>query len=678
MKKPLQSKSKSGESLKVKSSPLNRSFVWITIIVVLTAVVYHSVSSFQITNWDDKAYLRETPMIRDLNMQNLKTIFSEKILKSYNPIVLLSFAIDYKFAKYDAAWYHNVNLFFHILNALLVFVCMRKLKFKTMYAGIIALLFSIHPLATEAVAWIAGRKDVVYLFFFLLSWIFYIDYYNSRKRIYVLLSLLFFVFSLMSKVQAITLPFILIATDLMLDQKFEFKRLTNKIPYFILSIVFGLIAISGSGELVADKYAPSLSLFEKLIYSIMAFGVYIVKIVVPFDQSAVYQFPASGSSEFILDLIIGILLTGFLVIGFFLSLKKNPRLAAGLLFFAVAIFPVLHLVAVNSALIYERFVYLADIGLFIALFAFIEKSNLLEKKFVIGTIAICIVFSALTFARLPVWRNSLSLWTDVITKDNTSSLAYINRGQYYDQNGELDKAFSDFSEAIKLGPENPAGYQNRAVMYFKMKNLKNALSDSKNALRLDSSDVDVLVNHGDIFLNMNEYDSAIFYYKKGISVNNNFAKAYFDCGSAYFKKEDFKSAVEYYQLAIKIIPDYSDAYAYLSLAYINQGNYQAAELAVLSSERYTPNSAARKLLSDELIRLGNRAFIDKDAGKALRLYEQAAQILPSNAEAYFNQGGIYFSEKNYSKAKENWQKALSVNPEYQDAKMWLERTASMK
>ena len=646
-----------------------------TIILIFTFFVYHSVTTFDSTNWDDKAFMQEAPLVRDINLEKIKQIFKEKFLKSYNPVVLLTFAFDYEMSKLKPAWSHGVNLFFHLSNIVLLFFCFRLLKFKNQFALILTFIFAIHPLSTEAIAWIAGRKDVVYLFFFLFSWMSYLKFYRTKKAIYFILSVLFFVISLLSKVQALTLPFILIISDLMLDNKFELKRLRNKIPFILLSLVFGIIAISGGGELVADKYAESFSIFDKLIYSVMAFGKYLVMVLLPFNQIAIHQFPVLGTSKYTIDLIVGIFSIICVATVFIRTYKKNPRVAGGVLFFVVCIFPVLHIVAVNSAIIYERFTYLAAIGIFMAIFAFLEKKPRYEIGISYTIICLGLMFSVLTYARIPVWKNSISLWSDVIKKDPTVPAAFMNRGQYYEQTGETDKAFNDFTEVITLAPKRPDGYHNRAVIYFQKKDMINALLDNEKALLIDPENTDALVNRGDLYFNLNKNDSAIMFYKKAISISPDFAKAYYDCGSAYFKLGNHKAAIENYTKAISIIPDFHDAFVYMAISYINIDSVTEAKLAINKAEQILPNSAGRTMVSSELLKLGNSAFAKNKIEESLRLYLLAAEISPSNAEAYYNLGGIYFYKKNNNLAKENWQKALKLKPDYSDARIWLDRIA---
>lgn len=647
-------------------------------VMILTCFVYQGVTKFDSTNWDDKAYIKEAPLVRDINFEKVKEIFTSKFMLSYNPVVLLTFAFDFEMAKLKPGWSHGVNLFFHLSNVLLLFFCLRQLRFKDVSALIITFLFAIHPLATEAVVWIAGRKDVVYLFFFLLSWLSYLRYYHTEKKLYLIASILFCAISLLSKVQAITLPFVLIISDLMLDKKFEVKRLINKIPFLILAFLIGLFAISGEGELIADKFSVPLSFLDKVLYSIIAFGLYVVKILLPFDQIAIHRFPESGSSDYIIGLITGIITLALAIGSIFLAYKKNPRFAGSLLFFMICIFPVLHIVAVNSALIYERFTYLACVGIFMAIFSLLENKPALEKKFSFVLVAIGIMFTGLTYARIPVWKNSLSLWNDIIEKDPEVPTSYMNRGQYYEAIGEMDKAFSDFSEVIKLAPHRPDGYHNRAVIYYQKNDIANALLDNEKAILNDPENSDALVNRGDLYFNLNKNDSAILFYKKAIAVHPNHAKAYYDCGSAYFKMADYNNAVANYKKAIEIIPDFHDAFVYMALSYASLDSIQQAKLALNEADKLISNSAGRTLVSTQLVKLGNVAFAKNQVEESARLYTTAIEINPSNAEAYYNLGGIYFFRKNVQLARENWQKALDLKPDYSDAKVWLQRIGGAK
>ncbi|MBP6333887.1 MAG: hypothetical protein KA444_00340, partial [Bacteroidia bacterium] len=227
------------KKLPEKQSPTDYSFLrnlaWLCLIIFGTWFVYSSSLNFELTNWDEKHYIYEQSMTRSFNWENIKEMFSKKVLGSYNPLVLMSFAIDNELSSGKASWYHGVNLFFHILNAALLFAVVRMLGFRSMIAGFVALLFAIHPMHVESVAWVASRKDVLMGFFLFSSWCFYLFFKNKNNWLMYFAGILFFLLALLSKAQAVTFPFILILSDYLINKSWNWKALYNKIPFFILS-----------------------------------------------------------------------------------------------------------------------------------------------------------------------------------------------------------------------------------------------------------------------------------------------------------------------------------------------------------------------------------------------------------------------------------------------------------
>ena len=141
---------------------------------------------------------------------------------------------------------------------------------------------------------------------------------------------------------------------------------------------------------------------------------------------------------------------------------------------------------------------------------------------------------------------------------------------------------------------------------------------------------------------------------------------------------DYNNAVANYKKAIEIIPDFHDAFVYMALSYASLDSIQQAKLALNEADKLISNSAGRTLVSTQLVKLGNVAFAKNQVEESARLYTTAIEINPSNAEAYYNLGGIYFFRKNVQLARENWQKALDLKPDYSDAKVWLQRIGGAK
>ncbi len=654
-------------------SLFDRNLLWLIVIPVLLLLVYKPVSKFGMINWDEKRYLMETPFVQDISFANVKQMFTQKVLNSYNPLMLLSFSIDYKLAKNDFGWYHAVNLFFHILNSLLLYACLRKIRLRPSAAGIVTALFAFNPLAVEAVVWIAARKDVLYVFFYFLSWLSYLKFSESAQKRFYFIALLFGLMSLLSKLQAISLPFLFLLSDYLLNNKIDWKNLTNKIPFICMSILFGWYAVAGS-TLVADKYSVTPTIADKLIYSVMAFGMYVEKLFIPTGLSVIHQFPEKGSSDYILYFIIGvlsILLFIYTIIRFF---KKAPYVTGGLLFFIIHIFIVLHIVAYNSALIYERFAYVAAIGIFIV---FVKGEEIFpgwekyKMKILLPLVAIMMLF---TIQRIPVWKDSESLWSDAIAKEPNAEQAYNNRGQFYDGEGRYEEAFADFKSSIRIQPRKPDAWNNLSVYYFRKADWKNALIINDTVLAIEPRSVDGLSNRGGIYFNQELYDSAIVWYSKIIPIAPQYSAAYYNIGAAYFKLKQYLPARNYFYSAITSTPNYSKAETFLALTYARLNMPDSVVFYAQLAAKYDLNAGAYRAASMEYIVMGNKTYADGDTSKALEYYLNAGIVDPSNADAYYDAGGVYLMMKNIEKARACWQKSISINPEHKEASAWLEKT----
>jgi tetratricopeptide (TPR) repeat protein len=653
-----------------KKNFFSRPLTWVIVIPVIIIAVFHAVPGYQLVNWDDKLYVKETPMVQGLTMEHVKQMFTQKVLLSYNPLVLMSFAIDYEMSRLDPHWSHTVNLIFHILNALLLFACLRKLRFSNEVSGLITLLFAVHPLTTEAVVWVAGRKDMLYGFFYLSAWFFYLQFAEKKKWISYTFALVLFACSLLSKVQAITFPFILLISDYTLKGTISKREVLNKIPFLVMSIAFGIIAVSGS-TLVADKYSVVPTFADKIIYSLMGTGLYFIKIIFPFPQSAIYPFPEKSTGEYWLLLITGIIISAALIFIAIKTYRKAKYLAGGIMFFLVSIFVVLHIVAFNSSLIYERFTYLASIGIFIAILNAVQLFPAWYKvrEKVIG--GVVVIFGVACMMRAGVWKDPESLWTDVIQKAPNEAVGWNNRGMVYLDNKMDDKALEDFNECIKHKPKHPDAYNNRSIIYYNRKDYKDALADNLLLLNIDTAHKEGYSNRGSFFYTMQQYDSAKYYYLKSTQVYKRNASSFFYAGVSDFNMKNYREAIQYLYKAIDIVPNYADAYVFLGMSYARLGLKDSVLYCVNKAESFTPLSAARQSASKEYQLMGSEAFNHGDWQTASRFYNIALEIKPDDADALYYMGGISLSRQDVNKAREYWKKALSINPNHQEAKEWL-------
>ncbi len=244
--------------------------------------------------WDDDDYIKNNLLIRSIN---LKEIFSTNLMGNYHPLTVLVYAIQYKFFEVSEKGYHAFNLFLHLLNVLLVFFAVFRLSNKSIVALVAALLFALHPMHVESVAWASELKDLLYTFFFLASYIFYMKYLDDGKNKYYVFALFLFLLSLLSKAMAASLPLLLVLTDYFKGQKFNAKTLLQKVPFFLLSLIFGFVAVHAQKSSGAVDTA-TFDMGQRIIFASYGFITYLVKLALPLQLCSYYGYQFQAKEQF--------------------------------------------------------------------------------------------------------------------------------------------------------------------------------------------------------------------------------------------------------------------------------------------------------------------------------------------------------------------------------------------
>src|SRR6266571_3392951 len=287
----------SKDKTKSKGTPRERSFkrtvLFLAVTLVLTVLSFSPSLDNGFTNWDDPGYVLENYSIRDLSQKNVANVFTSYLQGNYHPLTVLSYAVEYKFFQLDPKIYHITNLLLHVLNTTFVFWLIRLLTGRLETAAITAVLFGIHPLHVESVAWISERKDVLFSLFYLgslISYVLSLTKVQDRVR-YLIMSLVLFILSLLSKGVAVTLPLVLLLIDYYFKRTFTKKIFIEKIPFFLLSIGFGVIAILAQKSEGAIQTMTTYPFYDRLLIASYGIVTYLFKIFVPQQLSAFYPYP---------------------------------------------------------------------------------------------------------------------------------------------------------------------------------------------------------------------------------------------------------------------------------------------------------------------------------------------------------------------------------------------------
>ena len=490
-----------------------RSFLpWLLALVVITAVCFLPMLKNTFTNWDDEYYVLDNAMLRGPDWH---AIFTQPVGANYHPLTMLTFLLNYQLTGYDPLGYLLLNLILHLANTALVFYFIYKISNKKIWiAFFVSLIFGIHPMHVESVAWISERKDVLYTFFFLFSLLQYWNYLEKEKKNNYWFCFVLFALSLLSKPAAVILPLVLLVLDYWKGRPITRKVIVEKIPFLILSLVFGIIAV----KIQSQTAIPGMEvypLWSRFFFASYGIVIYFFRFFIPYPLSIFHSFPALNR--------LGILvwLSPVLVICFFsvlIFLRKKRWVIFSSLFFLVNLILVLQFLSFGSAIVSERYTYVPYIGLAFLIGILFDKLKIAAKVSILALITL--IFGFLTFQQTKIWKDSETLWTNAIKVSPDASGPRTNRANYL-----IDEAIKTKADSLS----DPL-YQV-------------ALSDCIIALRSKPTDVPAYENMINIFLNTGHDVESIQESDSLIKLDPRNYRSYYAKSLAYFRLEQIDSAL---------------------------------------------------------------------------------------------------------------------------------------
>jgi protein O-mannosyl-transferase len=510
-------KEKPKQSPKQTASPrqkLNWGFP--LIVLALTATVYFPSLKNGFTNWDDQEYVLENPLI---NKVDVKAEFKREYMGNYHPLSMISLAMDYRTdnsGKPDPKPYHTTNLILHLLASFFAFLFVFNLTGSNASAFIASLLFAIHPMHVESVAWISERKDVLYATFLLAAlWIYtrYISDAGGKIKWYALFTLLFLA-SLFSKAQAVVFPVLCLLIDYLKNRGINKKTILEKVPLFIISLIFGFKAIHAQQTFEAIQGSDTYSYFDRILFSGYGLFTYLWKLIIPIDLSTFYPYPIKENGMFPSQFYLLPLLSAALIFAVWKFFRKNKIMVFGSLFFLFSIALVLQILPVGGAVIADRYTYIPYLGLFIIIGHYlVQLFNTGPGKMsatgyaVIGGASL--VFCAITWQRIGVWKDSITLWEDTVKKSTISPKIYGNLGNAYTEAKRYQEALVNLNECVRLKPDYDQGLYNRGLVHYHMGKYKEAIEDYTAALRSNPKLARAYFNRAGTYYYTQQYQAAL-------------------------------------------------------------------------------------------------------------------------------------------------------------------------
>lgn len=595
---------KNTTSLKNQSASRGR---FIGLIVALCILVYGNSIGFYFTNWDDPVHVLENPDIKSLSAQNVSNIFSVNERYMYHPLTILSYAINYKFFALSPAGYHLFNLLLHIANALLAFYLLLFLLKNNIVALMASLLFAFHPLASEAVCWVSGRKDVLFTFFFLGSLLSYLKFAETKRTWLYIFSITLFIASMLSKPMAASLPLVLVLFDKYLNRPINLKTITEKIPYAALAVTIFLIPIlhKANAPALPDSFSYSFtenySVLNRILLSINALLFYPFRFLFPYGLTAYHGFPPLQNGS--LPLQYFVMPFVLLLLIFVLTRYRNvfKELWFGLLFYAITILPVIHLVPYGTNIyLAERYSYIPMLGLVIVVAGFILKNiNIpaIRNKVISIFVAAIAVLAIACINQNQTWKNTIALWDRNVEIYPDGFYGYFNRGNEYKRLNKQAEALADYNSSIKYNSKFMEAYYNRGNVHSDMGSNQDAIGDFTKAIELNPKYFVAYFNRGNSKAAINDFNGAIADYSLAIKIKPGYEEAFANRGNAKGMLKDYAGSIEDYNESIKLNPDNASAICNRALSKLNL-NDKAGACADLQLAAQLGNEPAVNLFNN--------------------------------------------------------------------------------
>ncbi len=527
-------------------------------LVIITFLIYSKSLNNQFTNWDDEQYITKNIAITSLHGDSVgytfKKAFSSFVVGNYHPLTMLSYCIEYNKYKLNPKPYHLTNLILHILNTLLVFAFIWLLTKQKWVSFITALLFTIHPMHVESVSWVSERKDVLYAFFYLTSLCTYILYVKqeNQKSLFYVLTFILFLFAIFSKAIAVTIPIVFIVIDYYLNRDISLKSLKEKIPFFVCSVIIGIVAIKAQAAYDAIGSSTQYNYLDHILFSCYGILNYLVKLLIPINLSCFYAYPAKENGMYPLFFYMApLLLLAIVFVLYKLQLLKKKEVLFGLLFFVITILLVIQLLPVGDALVADRYTYLPYIGLF---FIITQQANYLIEKFqeklkslkplLIGLfLVIAILFSYMSHQRSLVWKDSFTLWNNALENSPPAYISYYCRGNAYSQMNEYNKAIADFNAANQYDSTNCNLYYSRGHAYYFTGQYEKSIEDLSKTIHMNNNYFDAYLTRGGAYLNLKNYTKAIEDFSAALSLNPTNAATFCNRAITYLYMQQYQLAL---------------------------------------------------------------------------------------------------------------------------------------
>ena len=584
--------------------------------------------------WDDAELITNNPMVRSENGLSGFWFTTEAI--DYYPLTSTVFWLEWRLWAGHPFGFHLVNVLLHAANAVLVWLILRRLRIPG--AWLAGLLFAIHPVNAESVAWISEQKNTLSMLFFATAILLYLKFDAEKRWGLYILALAAFLLALLAKTAVVMLPVVLLGCVWWLHRRVQWKDLVRTLPFFGLSLILGLVTIWFQfHRAMGEQGGRTDDLLSRLAGAGWLPWFYLFKTIWPFQLSAIYPKWNIGAAGW-LAYLPGLVLVGSFSLFWWKRKTWGRGLLFGLGYFIVMLIPVsgfLNQGFYEVSFVADHFQYFAIIGAIALITAaattlFLRMNQLIRRIGMSVALAVGLIFGTATWVRSAVFAQNRILWEDTLAKNPKAWLAHHNLGTELSKIGELHQAVEQYEESLRINPDYPQAHSNLGVVLSQLGRTEEAIGHYRQALRLSPHFADAHLNLGTALGSMGKTREAMAEFTEALHLNPNSAEAHNNLGLTLFRGGNAPEAISHFEQALRIEPNYLDARLNWGAALGGQGKFQEAAAQFTEALRIKADSVeAQNNLGLALLRLGRN-------GEAVGHFQQALRINPNYAEAQRN------------------------------------------
>ena len=579
------------------ATSVRRHWYLAALVALVTIAVFSPALQNDFVTWDDDRNFVNNAQYRGLGWAQLRWMWTTSHMGHYIPLTWMTFGLDYVLWGMEPAGYHLTNLLLHAANAVLTFFLIRRLlsvslptdardeRALALSAAVGALLFAVHPLRVESVAWVTERRDVLCGLFCLATLLAYLRAEIDAERRWYRVSVGLYVCALLSKSMAVPLSVVLLVLD-----AYPLRRIggsvgwwspaarrvyLEKIPFLLLAGMTSMVAFAALFTLDNAATLDDVGVVDRLALSAYGLAFYLWKMLLPIRLTPLYEahdfLRASALSAGVVVAITAIAVA---------VRRRFPALATAWVTYVVVLLPVLGVFQNGPQIAADRYTYLALLSwtvlgcgtIAVGWRRWQEHAPTRARAVALGLVAVIFVLGALTWKQVRVWRDSETLWRHVVALDPGSAVGHSNLGAVLERDGKIAGAIEEFQQALRINPRFAAPHRNWGNALVRQGRFAEAIEHYTAALRIDPDDADAhnnlgaaLIRHAEPVEMLKSY----FQLMAALSYNR-------EVGQISDRHAALAEAIEHFRHALRIRPDYAAAHANWGLALEEQGHENEA------------------------------------------------------------------------------------------------------